>query len=96
MLTRRQPIPKAYLESVAVPDVLVSAVDLDLDMDEKHELQAEFAYCMHCSSSYNSDVLLLCDNPDCLQAAHTYCDYPQLRRVPQERWFCVDCRPLFG
>ncbi len=92
VLTRRQPVPKSYLETVALPNVIVSAVDMDLGVDEKCELQAEMAYCMHCGGSHNSDVLLLCDNMDCLQAAHTFCDYPQLHRVPAGQWFCVDCK----
>ena len=93
VLTRRQPVSKSYLDTVAMPNVLISSVDMDLDLDEKCDLQAEYAYCMHCGGSHNSEVLLLCDNTDCLQASHTFCAYPQLRRVPSDQWFCVDCKP---
>jgi hypothetical protein len=83
------------MENVALPDVMVSIVDwgteFEMGLDEKYELQAEVAYCMHCGGAHDSEVLMLCDNPDCLQAAHTFCDYPQLRRVPDGPWYCMDC-----
>lgn len=92
VLTRRQPVSRYYMESVALPDVMVSVVDLEMEINEKYELQAEMAYCMHCGGTHNSEVLMLCDNSDCLQASHTFCDYPQRRRVPEGPWFCIDCK----
>ena len=90
VLTKKQSISKAYIELVAFPAIMVSSVDMD--MDEKCMYQAEYAYCMYCSESHTSELLLLCDNPCCFQASHTFCESPPLRRVPDEQWFCIDCK----
>lgn len=46
--------------------------------------------CRLCGAKDNGGVMLLCDG--CNMGCHTYCLQPPLSGVPEEDWFCEECK----
>ncbi len=46
--------------------------------------------CFVCKRNDQQDLILLCDG--CDGEYHTFCVQPPLRRIPDDEWFCKECK----
>ncbi|XP_076917745.1 methyl-CpG-binding domain-containing protein 9-like [Bidens hawaiensis] len=58
------------------------------------KLSLEAGLCRVCSINQDDDKVLLCDNEWCNAEYHTYCLTPPLLEIPQDNWYCPDCKKL--
>uniref|UniRef100_A0A4W3GNH2 Bromodomain adjacent to zinc finger domain protein 1A n=1 Tax=Callorhinchus milii TaxID=7868 RepID=A0A4W3GNH2_CALMI len=49
------------------------------------------ARCKICHKKGDAENMLLCDG--CDRGHHTYCLRPKIKTIPEDDWFCPECRP---
>lgn len=52
--------------------------------------KCHFCNCVTCGKSTDPGKLLVCDG--CMEAHHTFCLDPPLEAVPEEDWYCPECK----
>lgn len=56
--------------------------------DPRHPL--DDGGCFICKKNDKQDLILLCDG--CDGEYHTFCVKPPLRKIPDDEWFCNECK----
>jgi hypothetical protein len=48
--------------------------------------------CCICNDNHDEDLILLCDGKGCQNETHLFCLRPPLFKVPENKWFCSECK----